>query len=125
VRLLVLRKAVTWACCMLQWLREPEQQCPWDFMTLEFANHFNHDEMFQLALANGCPLPPEFPEESDDEEEGEENDDAQEEEEVVVVPHAWTKLHDAKSVHDYYWNQETGEVSWTLPVDPVAEDEDE
>lgn len=39
---------------LLQWLREPEQQCPWDAQTLIYARLAGHDEVYQWALANGC-----------------------------------------------------------------------
>lgn len=40
---------------MLRWLREPEQRCPWDFLTLVMARQRGHEEVYQWALANGCP----------------------------------------------------------------------
>jgi hypothetical protein len=46
----------------------------------------------------------------DDEEEEEETDGASKE-----PPHPWKKLRDATTGHDYYWNQDDGSVSWTLP----------
>ena len=48
--------------------------------------------------------------EDDDEEEEEETDGASKE-----PPHPWKKLRDATTGHDYYWNQDDGSVSWTLP----------
>ena len=46
----------------------------------------------------------------DDEEEEEETDGASKE-----PPHPWKQLRDATTGHDYYWNQDDGSVSWTLP----------
>ena len=46
----------------------------------------------------------------DDDDEDEETDGASKE-----PPHPWKKLRDATTGHDYYWNQDDGSVSWTLP----------
>jgi hypothetical protein len=46
----------------------------------------------------------------DDDDEEEETDGASKE-----PPHPWKKLRDATTGHDYYWNQDDGSVSWTLP----------
>ncbi len=42
-------------------------------------------------------------------------DDEETEGAAKEPPHPWKKLRDAATGHDYYWNQDDGSVSWTLP----------
>ena len=43
------------------------------------------------------------------------DDDDEETSAAKEPPHPWKKLRDAATGHDYYWNQDDGSVSWTLP----------
>ena len=43
------------------------------------------------------------------------DDDEETEGAAKEPPHPWKKLRDAATGHDYYWNQDDGSVSWTLP----------
>ena len=43
------------------------------------------------------------------------DDDEEMEGAAKEPPHPWKKLRDATTGHDYYWNQDDGSVSWTLP----------
>ena len=43
------------------------------------------------------------------------DDDEETEGAATEPPHPWKKLRDAATGHDYYWNQDDGSVSWTLP----------
>ena len=43
------------------------------------------------------------------------DDDEEMEGAAKEPPHPWKKLRDAATGHDYYWNQDDGSVSWTLP----------
>ena len=59
---------------LLKWLREPEQQCPWDSFTLYYARMLGHDELYEWAATNGCPQEEES-DDDDDDDENESNDD--------------------------------------------------
>jgi hypothetical protein len=43
---------------ILQWLRSPEVDCPWDAYTVSEARREDHEEVALWALDNGCPRPP-------------------------------------------------------------------
>lgn len=42
---------------ILQWLRSPEVDCPWDAYTVSEARREDHEEVARWALDNGCPRP--------------------------------------------------------------------
>ena len=43
---------------ILQWLRSPEVDCPWDAYTVSEARREDHEDVALWALDNGCPRPP-------------------------------------------------------------------